>query len=103
MVDQKSWHADGFPPPRLLDNSDCRPTAADGTCAFCKTRKKTSDGESKHGIQPLFDGYNQISPEDEEEDELYSHVYLLCPVEMRAFVFKTRRWGKLRFSPPRYG
>ncbi|KAM7202928.1 hypothetical protein V8F20_004175 [Naviculisporaceae sp. PSN 640] len=103
MVDQKTWHADGNPPLRLLDSSDCRPTAADGTCAFCRSRKKNSDGESKLGVQPLFEDYNKLVPED--EDDLYSHIYLLCPVEMKAFVFKTRNWETVHvqnFSEPKF-
>jgi hypothetical protein len=74
----------------LLDKEDCRPSPADGACAFCKDQKR-QDHEGKIGLVSLFDDYNLIDPED--HDELSSHKYLLCPADIKAFVFKTRVWG----------
>lgn len=74
----------------LMTNEDCRPSSADGACAFCKDQKR-QDHEGKTGLVALFDDYNFIVPED--HDELSSHKYLLCPADIKAFVFKTRVWG----------
>lgn len=74
----------------LMNNEDCRSSSDDGACVFCKDQKRQNQ-QGKTGLVALFDDYNFIVPED--HDELSSHKYLLCPAEIKAFVFKTRVWG----------
>jgi len=70
---------------------DYRPSPADGACAFCTEDQKRQDHEGKTGLVALFEDYNLIVPE--YHDELSRHKYLLCPADIKAFVFKTRVWG----------
>ena len=92
MVDLKGYFEETSPYISLMTKDDCRPSDADGTCAFCKDRKR-KDHEGSKGLVALFEDYNLIAPEDLEE--LSNHKYLLCPADIKAFVFKTRVWGKL--------
>jgi hypothetical protein len=88
MLDLKSYFAEFRAAPALMDTSDCRTAISDCTCAVCmETRPKT-----ERKIVALFDDYNSLSPE--EDDELSPHHYLLCQFEVPAFVFKKRKWGK---------
>ena len=89
MVDMESY--DG-PRPMLMVNSDCRTFISDCSCHICHGRR--ANGNRK--LVALFEDYNGLSPE--EWDELKDHQYLLCPVEIAAFVFKTREWGKIQWS-----
>lgn len=78
--------------PDLMCTDDCRPSFVDGTCAFCQDRK-SAGRKGTQGVIALFEDYNFIVPEDDWEPE--NHIYLLCPVGIKAFAFKTRMWGKL--------
>ncbi|KAK1831670.1 hypothetical protein QBC39DRAFT_350605 [Podospora conica] len=73
--------------PETMGKEDCRPSDADGSCAFCKERKQKGH-VGKTGVMALFEDYNNIYP----DEELTNHQYLLCPAEIEAFVFKTRAW-----------
>ncbi|KAK4167749.1 ATPase [Cladorrhinum sp. PSN259] len=93
MLDLKGYYtnAEGLQPPRLMDISDCRPTLADGTCAFCKDKAKGDAKETgEKRTVALFSDYRDIDIDD--HDSLSDFQYLLCPVEIPGFVFKTRKW-----------
>ncbi|KAK0753083.1 hypothetical protein B0T18DRAFT_6384 [Schizothecium vesticola] len=66
-----------------MTKEDCRSSPADGACAFCTEDQKRQDHEGKLGLVALFDDYNLIVPEN--HDELGSHMYLLCPADIKAF------------------
>jgi len=82
----------------LMSTDDCRPSFVDGTCAFCQDLESKGH-RGKQGQVALFGDYNFIDPEDHEE--LSSHIYMLCPAEIKAFAFKTRMWGKISMPAPR--
>ncbi|KAK4227773.1 ATPase [Podospora fimiseda] len=112
MVDMEGYfmNREGYNPPNLVGSSDCRPALADGTCAYCKgharTRVNSESGggvKTNSGIVALYQNYNDITLED--FDELTPHQYLLCPIDIQAFVFKTRKWERLfvwNFSEPQW-
>ncbi|KAF2104706.1 ATPase [Rhizodiscina lignyota] len=96
----KQWmpHS-GSRAPRLRDRTDLRNWNSDCTCSICRQPNRKHEKKT----QPLFDGYNNITLEG--WDDLNPHQYLLCPLEMPAFVFRTRTWEKLvvsQFQEPRY-
>ncbi|KAK3994205.1 ATPase [Cladorrhinum sp. PSN332] len=99
MIDPKGYYMnrEGDAPPSFIGSSDCRPSLADGTCAFCKDHAKirtnSEGGAAKNGIVALYGDYNDITLED--YDQLTVHQYLLCPIEIQGFVFKTRKWERL--------
>ena len=76
--------------PILLEESDCRKYYSDCTCRICQ--EKTAAGEGD--VKSIFDDYNDIVPS--EANDLTRHMYLLCPRQLPAFVFKWRSWRKLR-------
>lgn len=71
-----------------LKFEDIRTFSSDCPCATCERRR--AKGEKR--VTPLFEDYKSIHLS--QDGELTDHAYLLCPVVMRAFVFKTRLWGK---------
>ncbi|KAK7710327.1 hypothetical protein SLS64_005912 [Diaporthe eres] len=54
-------------------------------------QRKTAAGEGD--VESIFEDYNSIVPS--ETNELTRHMYLLCPCELPAFVFKWRVWQQL--------
>ncbi|KAK0382902.1 hypothetical protein NLU13_8818 [Sarocladium strictum] len=83
--------------PEVLDRSDIRPNASDGTCIFCKELQGERSGDGpRDKTAALFENYNQVLIEPEwwesnmKVDE--AHIYLLCPDVVNVFVFKTRSW-----------
>lgn len=90
MSDPKSYYVeiDWDEKPALMDRSDCRNWVSDCACTVCKERKT---GPRKQ-MKSVFDSYNGITLESWHR--LTPHQYLLCPVEIKAFIFATRQWGK---------
>ena len=74
--------------PYLMTEPDGRNWTSDCSCSHCKDSK---NGNEKK-VEAMFEQYNNITLE--HWDELTFHQYLLCPVEIKAFVFATRKWGK---------
>jgi hypothetical protein len=89
MVDSNKYYTE-FPSdkPILMDVSDCRKWISDCTCTVCKEHK----GREAKKLQSPFESYNHITLE--RWHDLKLHQYLLCPKDIRAFVFRTRNWGK---------
>ena len=86
MTDLVSYFTQNqYSKPELLDMSDLRNWISDCTCAVCGSRPKNS-------VSSLFEEYNQMTVED--MGELTPHMYLLCPIEIEAYVFRTRTWGE---------
>lgn len=71
---------------------DLRGWQSDCSCTVCQQRKTRSDKP----IVSLFENYQWFSPS--EIETLTDHQYMLCPLEIPAFVFRTRVWGR---RPPR--
>jgi hypothetical protein len=89
MADLVSYYSnDEKAMPSLMATSDCRDWSSDCTCSVCKQRK--TDAPKK--LKSLFEDYNIITLTHTKA--LTPHQYLLCPIEMPAFVFRTRTWGK---------
>ncbi|KAI7779314.1 Protein MSP1 [Diaporthe eres] len=85
--------------PTLLQDSDCRKFYSDCTCRICQEKTAAGEGE----VKSIFDDYNSILPS--EASDLSRHMYLLCPRELPAFVFKWRTWQWLHvknFSVPEF-
>lgn len=82
--------------PRLMDRSDIRPNGADGSCLFCRRLKREKGEEGGRGQDnvALFDNFNDIPLDEATNCGNDPHFCVLCPVEVNAFVFKTRQWGK---------
>lgn len=90
MADLETYYATtGARRPYLLtEDRDTRKFYSDCTCRICQ--KKTAAGEGD--ITSIFDGYSNIVPSN--ANDLSRHMYLLCPSELPAFVFKWRIWRK---------
>lgn len=88
MSDLESFYKEnsGFIP-AVMDTDDLRNWTTDCVCTVCKKRKVGS-GEA---VTSRFDDYNGIPLDC---GELTAHQYLLCPFEIKAFVFATRTWRK---------
>lgn len=59
-------------------------------CSLCE------DQIYRHTVTPKFTEYSRFSPFDVEE--LTEHQYFICDMQVQAFVFKLRKWGKLQAS-----
>lgn len=99
MVDVKDHLEEGLTKrPDLMENSDLRPSAADGRCVSCKELHGEELGAITQDKTPLFEYYNFISVEEQElkmeKTTSALHICLLCPDVVNVFVFKTRTWGK---------
>ncbi len=96
MTDLKSYFTDcpDTEKPDLMGLRDLRNWASDCRCTVCKDRKNSTDATTKQ-ITSLFEEYNDIAIEDNET--LTNHEYFLCPAYIKAFVFRTRKWGKGAF------
>jgi hypothetical protein len=77
--------------PNLMDRSDHRNFVSDCPCHICSKFKK-----EKVQKTAIFDRYDKITPRNEWT--LTNHQYFLCAKQIRAFVFKTRTWGKREFT-----
>jgi hypothetical protein len=90
MADVESFYAENptRKPELLPDTSDCRNWISDCTCPFCKEKKIAKTKR----VASSFEDYNTVSLEWSES--LSTHQYLLCPNDIRAFVFRTRTWGE---------
>lgn len=73
-------------PPTLLEDNDCRKFYSDCTCSVCQERAVAGKGD----VKSVFKDYNNIVPR--EIDQLSRHMYLLCPSQILAYVFKLRSW-----------
>lgn len=74
--------------PNLLPRSDCRKFNSDCVCIICQ--KNTAAGEGD--VESIFDDFNEIVPS--KVNDLSRHMYLLCPSQIPAFIFKWRIWRK---------
>lgn len=74
--------------PKLLGDNDCRKFYSDCTCSVCQKKRVAGEGD----VQSIFDKYIRIVPS--ETYKLSRHMYLLCPSEIPAFIFKWRVWRK---------
>ncbi|KAJ9142057.1 ATPase (AAA) domain protein [Pleurostoma richardsiae] len=100
MADLETFFAErDWAIPRLIGTGDCRNWTSDCTCPVCKERGV----DTSQNMTPLFEEFNFITLED--WDDLSDQQYLLCPVEMMAFVFRTRTWERLHvkdFQQPKF-
>lgn len=87
MADLKSYMSEGIyhRKPTLMNRDDLRIWDPSCYCAVCSVRKDVKS------IEPLFERYNRITP---DYHTLTRHGYFLCDFTMKAFVFRTRAWGK---------
>jgi hypothetical protein len=95
MLDIDMYHQSHNKSVLILDDSiydDLRAWQSDCSCTVCKQTKTGSD----KAMASLFENYVSIDPSKTET--LTGHQYMLCPVEIPAFVFRTRVWGR---RPPR--
>lgn len=90
MTDMQQYHSEPQSSrPVFLDNSDLRSWTTDCTCVVCKQRSINLDTEA----ESMFENFNGLTT-PVNDPQLSDHEYLLCPFEMPAFVFKTRKWGE---------
>src|SRR5687767_14701377 len=73
--------------PHLMDKTDLRSYHSDCRCPVCRNKPP-----QEKSVRARFEEYGSITLE--AHTNLNDHAYLLCPKEIRAFVFKTRQWGK---------
>lgn len=76
-----------------MGKGDLRDFIPDCRCRVCNGAERVEAEKTS-----IFEDYTDISRVDNEE--LWDHIYLLCPIEISVFVFKTRTWGRsLLFQP----
>jgi hypothetical protein len=73
-----------------LSTDDLRSHKLRCPCPACQIKDQPKDGDDN--VKPLFEDYDNLAPPCKGGPELTNHQCLLCPSEMRMFVFKTRRW-----------
>lgn len=78
-----------------MGGGDLRDFIPDCRCRVCNGTERTKAEKTS-----IFENYTEKSRVDTEE--LWDHIYLLCPTEISVFVFKTRTWGRTccRVTPP---
>lgn len=86
---------------RVLDHDelyyfDLTVSSSDCSCTVCK-QKQTRSG---HATTALFEAYRTLDPR--KQATLSDHQYMLMPIEVPAFVFKTRVWGKIPFFKAKF-
>ncbi|KAF2432110.1 P-loop containing nucleoside triphosphate hydrolase protein [Tothia fuscella] len=94
-------HSRSFPynKPDLMTSTDLRNWTSDCNCTVCRQKPKDKDS----GVARLFEHYNFNTPKF--PFNITDHHYFLCPVEIPAFVFRTRTWENLhlsQFSDPQF-
>lgn len=87
MSDIEAYYTEDERRPELMDDSDLRDWHSDCLCLVC--RRKGVGGKN---ITPLFGDYGDSTLHKDES--LLDHQYMLCPVQIPAFVFRTRVWGR---------
>lgn len=89
MSDLETFYANPrVTPPTLLEDNDYRKFYSDCMCRVCQRKTVAGEGD----VKSVFEDYNIIVPS--KTRRLRRHMYLLCPSEIPAFVFKSRAWRK---------
>lgn len=94
MVDMKDHYDETGLTPIQMTPRDCRPNHVDGSCDYCRLlRRESGKKNEEDSMVALFEDYNFITVDDADvRDD--PHICVLSPVEVSAFVFKTRTWGE---------
>lgn len=79
-----------------LHFADHKVSSSECSCTVCK-QKQTRSG---HATAALFEAYRSLDPK--KQAILSDHQYMLMPIEVPAFVFKTRVWGKIPFFKAKF-